>query len=192
MRKKQSKKSYIHGQNIQNMITYTQTYLSPLGEILLASDGTHLTGLWFKGQKYEGSTLNGTLQTKAVPALQDTERWLDHYFNGKQPDFLPPLRLQGTTFRRDVWQLLLHIPYGQFTTYRELSARLAAQRGATSFSAQAIGGAIGHNPISIIVPCHRVIGADGSLKGYAGGLDRKERLLRLEGCEMPLSPGRKK
>ena len=151
-------------------------YASPLGPILLAADETGLTGLWFEGQKYFPSFLGVDYQEKETPILTETVRWLDVYFSGKDPGFLPPLHPQGSPFRQAVWNILLTIPRGQTMTYGEIARRLGVR------SAQAVGGAVGHNPISILIPCHRVVGSDGSLTGYAGGLDRKTRLLQLEGA----------
>lgn len=151
-------------------------YASPLGPILLAADETGLTGLWFEGQKYFPSFLGVDYQEKETPVLTETARWLDVYFSGKDPDILPPLHPQGSPFRQAVWNILLTIPRGQTMTYGEIARRLGVH------SAQAVGGAVGHNPISILIPCHRVVGSDGSLTGYAGGFDRKTRLLQLEGA----------
>lgn len=151
-------------------------YASPLGPILLAADETGLTGLWFEGQKYFPSFLGVEYQEKETPVLTETVRWLDVYFSGKDPGFLPPLHPQGSPFRQTVWDILLTIPRGQTMTYGEIARRLGVR------SAQAVGGAVGHNPISILIPCHRVVGSDGSLTGYAGGFDRKTRLLQLEGA----------
>ena len=151
-------------------------YASPLGPILLAADETGLTGLWFEGQKYFPSFLGVDYQEKETPVLTETVRWLDVYFSGKDPGFLPPLHPQGSPFRQTVWDILLTIPRGQTITYGEIARRLGVR------SAQAVGGAVGHNPISILIPCHRVVGSDGSLTGYAGGFDRKTRLLQLEGA----------
>lgn len=151
-------------------------YASPLGPILLAADETGLTGLWFEAQKYFPSFLGVDYQEKETPVLTETVRWLDVYFSRKDPGFLPPLHPQGSPFRQTVWDILLTIPRGQTMTYGEIARRLGVH------SAQAVGGAVGHNPISILIPCHRVVGSDGSLTGYAGGLDRKTRLLQLEGA----------
>ena len=151
-------------------------YASPLGPILLAADETGLTGLWFEGQKYFPSFLGVDYQEKETPVLTETARWLDVYFSGKDPDILPPLHPQGSPFRQTVWDILLTIPRGQTMTYGEIARRLGVH------SAQAVGGAVGHNPISILIPCHRVVGSDGNLTGYAGGFDRKTRLLQLEGA----------
>lgn len=157
------------------MEDYIAHYSSPLGSMTLASDGTALTGLWFNGQKYFADTLK-EVQTlnPNLPVFDLTRQWLDIYFSGKEPTFTPPLLLQGSPFRKQVWQLLLEIPYGRTMTYGELARKLQCK------SAQAVGGAVGHNPISLIIPCHRVIGADGSLTGYAGGVERKASLLKLE------------
>ena len=119
-------------------------------------------------------------ETERPSVLEETSGWLDIYFSGREPDFTPPLHLTGSDFRLAVWNLLLQIPYGQTITYKELAARIAEQRGLETMSAQAVGGAVGHNPISIIVPCHRVLGTDGSLTGYSGGIDKKISLLTLE------------
>ena len=151
---------------------FTAHYQSPLGEILLAADEVGLTGLWFDRAKYYAAGLAPQSTECETPPLTEAKRWLDVYFSGKMPDFMPPLHLIGSDFRRRVWKRLLEIPYGQTTTYGALLGDGA--------SARAVGGAVGRNPISIIVPCHRVIGADGSLTGYAGGVDRKIRLLALE------------
>lgn len=159
---------------------YTCSYSSPLGKITLASDGATLIGLWFDGQKYFGATLPPTHAEKNLPVFDQTARWLDIYFRGQEPDFTPPLTLSGTPFRRAVAEILLTVPYGKTITYGEIAARIARQQGAKAMSAQAVGGAVGHNPISIIVPCHRVVAGDGSLTGYAGGIQRKRRLLELE------------
>ena len=154
---------------------FSSHYLSPLGDILLTSDGRALTGLWFYGQKHFPPTFaNEILPSSELPVFSETRRWLDLYFAGKCPDFTPPLAPVGTPFRQKAWATLLDIPYGKTTTYKEIAGRI----GCRSF--QAVGGAVGHNPISIIVPCHRVLGADGALTGYAGGLEKKEWMLRME------------
>ena len=162
-------------------MTYTQHYDSPLGVILLAADEEGLTGLWFDGQKYFARTLPKEYAESETPVLREAKRWLDIYFSGREPDFMPPLRPVGSAFQQAVWALLLEIPYGQTVTYGQLAKRLAAQRGLVQLSAQAVGGAVGHNPISVIIPCHRVLGAKNQLTGYAGGLDVKTFLLKLEG-----------
>ena len=163
---------------------YTRHYDSPLGSITLASDGDALTGLWFDGQKYYADTLNAEHQEKPLPIFEDAARWLDTYFSGKAPDFTPRLSMRTTTFRKAVWEILLTIPYGQTMTYGQIAQRVAGQMGLKQMSAQAVGGAVGHNSISLIIPCHRVVGADGSLTGYAGGIDKKLRLLQMEKANM--------
>ena len=159
---------------------YFYRYASPLGGITLAGDGEALTGLWFEGGKYCGADFAAWWEEKELPLFQTTVHWLDEYFCGKEPAFVPPLRLEGTSFQKAVWQLLLAVPYGSTCTYGDLAVQLARQRGLTRMAAQAVGGAVGRNPIALIVPCHRVIGADGSLTGYAGGLEKKRYLLELE------------
>lgn len=158
-------------------------YSSPLGDMLLAADEEGLIGAWFEGQKYYASTLPPDVSNRFCPILSSAVAWLDVYFAGVAPNFLPPLHLKGTPFRRAVWELLLTVPYGQTTTYGALAQKLS-ESGNNTMSFQAVGGAVGRNPISILIPCHRVIGADGSLTGYAAGLDKKLRLLKLEGVDV--------
>ena len=164
---------------------YIRSYASPLGNITLACDGSALTGLWFDSQRFSRDTLSSSLRKSDVPVLDLTVRWLDEYFSGSEPTFLPPLNLRGTPFRQRVWHMLLTVRYGQTVTYGDLAKRISEETGVPRMSAQAVGGAVGRNPISIIVPCHRVIGADGSLTGYAGGLGVKRQLLALEGIRLP-------
>lgn len=162
-------------------LEYTYHYTSPLGNITLSSNGTALTGLWFDGQKYECATLSPLHEEKFLPIFQQTCDWLDLYFSGKIPEFTPLLSMKNASpFRKAVWEILLSIPYGQTMTYGEIARIIASKKGTASMSAQAVGGAVGHNPISLIIPCHRVIGTNGSLTGYAGGLDRKLQLLHME------------
>ena len=161
---------------------YAAAYSSPLGEILLAADEVGLTGLWFAGAKYAPQDLAWENGAGENDPLIQAKRWLDVYFSGREPDFTPPLHMVGTPFQLAVWELLRGIPSGGTTTYGALAVQLARQRGLERMSAQAVGGAVGHNKISLIVPCHRVVGADGSLTGYAGGVDKKTALLRLEGA----------
>ena len=142
-------------------MTAWQSYASPVGELLLAADEEGLTGLWLAGEKYFPGVPEDAPQE--TPVLEETKRWLDIYFAGREPDFLPPLHLAGSPFRQEVWALLRQIPYGETTTYRALAEAVARKRGLRQMSAQAVGGAVGHNPISIIVPCHRVVGSGGSL-----------------------------
>lgn len=155
-------------------------YDSPLGGITLASDGEALTGLRFDGQKNYGESGCSARKQQALPVFSAAVRWLDLYFAGNIPGFTPPLDPAGTKFQKEVWEILLSIPYGTTVSYGEIAAVLAKRTGRTAMSAQAVGGAVGRNPVAIIIPCHRVIGADGSLTGYAAGLDKKEKLLLLE------------
>ena len=161
-------------------MTYIHYYDSPLGRLLLAADDTGLTGLWIDGAKYFATGLPATRDERKTPAIAEACRWLDTYFAGQIPDFTPPLHLCGSKFSMTVWERLLEIPYGQTVTYGEISRDIAAARGLGHMSAQAVGSAVGHNPVSIIVPCHRVVGIGGKLTGYAGGLARKSALLRAE------------
>ncbi len=162
------------------MMFYTFRYRSPLGSIILAGDGEALTGLWFDGQKYVPRSIISESTEAEVPDFTQTVKWLDIYFSGIAPDFTLPIRLNTTPFRRAVYEILLTIQFGQTMTYGGIADIIAEQKGIARMSAQAVGGAVGHNPIAIIIPCHRVLGADGSLTGYAGGPDRKAALLRLE------------
>lgn len=150
---------------------YLRQYDSPMGQLTLISNGRALTGLRFGGQCHNA----------ALPVFTDTCRWLDIYFAGLDPGFLPQLAPEGTPFRREVWDLLLGIPFGETTSYGALAAKIASKLGKDKMSAQAIGGAVGHNPIPIIIPCHRVIAADGSIGGFSAGIERKAWLLRHEG-----------
>ena len=159
---------------------YTSVYSSELGDILLAADEIGLTGLWFFGQSYFADTLPTEQIAQETPILAQAREWLDEYFSGKEPDFTPTLHPIGSPFRQAVWKLLLQIPYGQTTTYGEIARQLEKLQNRPHMSAQAVGGAVGHNGISIIIPCHRVVGTKGSLTGYAGGLDKKRALLELE------------
>lgn len=163
---------------------YVSYYKSPIGDITMASYGDSLCGLWFDGQKYFASTVKGETEDKILPVFQQTKKWLDIYFSGNEPDFTPKLSLDGSKFRKAVWDILLKIPYGSVMTYGEIAKILAKQRGISRMSAQAVGGAVGHNPVSIIVPCHRVVGTNGNLTGYAGGIDKKISLLKLEKTDM--------
>ena len=158
---------------------YIMKYSSPLGMLTLASDGESIVGLWLEGQKYFAATLGGELREEKLPVFERARAWLDVYFSGSEPDFNLPLAPIGSEFRRAVWEELLHIPYGETVSYGEIARRLENQSGRKT-SARAVGGAVGHNPISIMIPCHRVVGANGSLTGYAGGVDKKIKLLEIE------------
>lgn len=161
-------------------MSFTYHYDSPLGGITLAATGDGLCGLWFDGQKYFGHGLTGEAIEKETPLLLQTRQWLDIYFSGRQPDFCPPLQPSGTYFQQVVWQILSAIPYGETRTYKEIAMETACRLGRPHMAAQAVGNAIGHNPISILIPCHRILGSDGSLTGYAGGIPRKQSLLDIE------------
>ena len=166
---------------------YRTYYLSPLGKMLLAADDIGLVGAWFEGQKYFGEFpghMDFSFEENENHILKDALRWLDIYFSGKEPDFTPTLSMKTTEFRKKVWKILLTIPYGKTMTYGEIAERIAKDSGKAKMSAQAVGGAVGHNSISLIIPCHRVIGANGSLTGYAGGIEKKKKLLELEKADM--------
>ena len=161
-------------------IEYWTRLPSPLGTLTLGASEAGLAGLWMEGQKNHPRDLPGA-EAPELPLFAETARWLALYFSGQKPDFLPPLAPEGTPFQQAVWALLREIPYGQTVSYGELARRLALRNPSGRVSARAVGGAVGRNPVSILIPCHRVIGADGRLTGYDGGLDRKRQLLTLEG-----------
>jgi methylated-DNA-[protein]-cysteine S-methyltransferase len=165
---------------------YSTRHAFPLGSITLASDGENIVGLWIDGQKYFAATVKDGLEEKSgLPVFARAKRWLDAYFTGKKPVISGlPLAPTGGEFRKAVWNLLCEIPYGQCTTYGEIAKKMAARMKKKSMSSQAVGVAVGHNPISIIIPCHRVVGSNGSLTGYAGGIGKKVKLLELEGVDM--------
>lgn len=164
---------------------YVSHYESPLGAMTMASDSEHLTGLWFDGQKYDRSTISDEAVVQPLlPVFTQTARWLDTYFGGTDPGFTPPISVEGSDFKKMVTAIMLSIPFGATSTYARIAAEVARRTGRTHMSAQAVGGAVGRNPIVLIVPCHRVLASDGSLRGYAGGVDRKERLLQMEGVNM--------
>ena len=164
---------------------YVSHYESPLGAMTMASDGEHLTGLWFDGQKYDRSTISDEAALEPdLPVFTQTTQWLDSYFGGTDPGFTPPIRVEGSDFKRMVTSIMLSIPFGATSTYARIATEVARRTGRRHMSAQAVGGAVGHNPIALIVPCHRVLASDGGLRGYAGGVDRKEWLLKMEGVNM--------
>ena len=168
---------------------YTMYDGSPLGPILLAADEIGLTGLWLEGQKCfaayraeeDTQTIGDEYGNRELPVFQAAKRWLDIYFSGQEPNVEVPIHLIGTDFQKEVWKILCEIPYGQTITYGQIARQIAERRDKKTMSAQAVGGAVGRNPISVIVPCHRVVGSDGSMTGYAGGIDKKMFLLELEG-----------
>ena len=153
---------------------------SPLGEVRLRSDGEALIGLWFVGQVNDAKDIDDIERKKDLPIFGQVESWLESYFSGKQTSITIPLQPKGTSFQQRVWQILQEIPYGETMTYGEIAQRIAKEKGDETFSAQAVGQAVGKNPISILIPCHRVLGKNGALTGYAGGVHRKEQLLRIE------------
>ena len=159
---------------------FVHHYCSPLGQITMASDGTALTGLWFTGQKYSADRPDTETEQAALPVFDQTDHWLDIYFGGREPDFTPALMMRAASFRKAVWEILLTIPFGHTMTYGEIAVRIAHEKGLPCMSAQAVGGAVGHNPIALIIPCHRVVGSNGRLTGYAAGIDKKAWLLTLE------------
>ena len=163
---------------------YLYKYSSPLGGITLECEGSALTGLWFDGQKHFAAAPDAREADGSLPAFEQAARWLDIYFGGRDPGFFPKTAPEGTPFQAAVWEILLTVPYGETVTYGEIARRIAEKTGLSRMSARAVGGAVGRNPISLIIPCHRVVGAGGKLTGYAGGIDRKEKLLALEkaGC----------
>lgn len=166
---------------------HTWSYDSPLGPITLAARENALTGLWFEGQAHYARGLAPAHEERYLPVFAETERWLELYFCGRQPGFTPPLLLQGTPFQQTVWGLLLQIPYGHTETYGALAKKTALLLHKTAMSAQAVGNAVARNPVSLIVPCHRVVGAGGTLTGYAGGPEKKAFLLGLERSGAPIT-----
>ena len=159
---------------------FIHKYESPFGAITLACSDDALTGLWFDGQKHFGSTLSAQPEERMTPVFEMAEKWLDIYFSGEDPGFTPPLELRGMPFQRKVWDILITIPFGETVTYGQIAHMLAESEGMAKMSARAVGSAVGRNPVLLIVPCHRVIGVDGSLTGYAAGTEIKKKLLEME------------
>jgi len=167
---------------------FSTTYLTPVARITLACDGEgkNLVGLWTEGQKYHGDTIPEAMIVRDdMPIFKDAKKWIDRYFSGEKPKIselaLAPI---GGAFRQEVWRILCEIPYGEVITYGSIAQKIAVKMGRKSMSSQAVGGAVGHNPISIIIPCHRVVGSNGSLTGFSGGIQMKIKLLELEGVDM--------
>jgi methylated-DNA-[protein]-cysteine S-methyltransferase len=158
---------------------------SPVGALTVSSDGKNICGLWIGGQKYFAKTLGNDVVEQNLPVFENLRKWLDIYFSGKEPDFMPPLMPKGSPFQNSIWNKLCKIPYGKTTSYGELAQQFELENKDRHTSPRAIGGAVGHNPISILIPCHRVLGKNGSLTGYAGGLAAKIKLLNLEGIAIP-------
>ena len=165
---------------------YTQNINSPIGTLIVSSDGTSITGLWIEGQKYFAKTLEKEALEKNLPIFERVREWFDVYFSGKRPDFMPSLMPKGSLFQKSIWNALCKIPYGQTTTYGRIADECKYADNNKPTSARAVGGAVGRNPISILIPCHRVVGKNNDLTGYAGGLHRKQALLKLEGIEYNL------
>jgi methylated-DNA-[protein]-cysteine S-methyltransferase len=163
---------------------YIQKMKSPVGILTVSSDGQNICGLWIEGQKYFAKTLDEDVLEQNLPVFEDTRKWLDSYFSGREPEFMPPLMPQGSLFQKSVWHCLRTIPYGKTTTYGELARQFERENKGKRTSARAAGGAVGHNPISILIPCHRVIGKNGDPTGYAGGIAVKIKLLKLEGINI--------
>ena len=159
-------------------------YTSPIGDILLASRNKKLIGVWFEGQKYYLANVSDEIIEKDDETLIKAKKWLDTYFSGEKP-LINELDLDpaGTDFRKEVWNILCEIPYGKTTTYKAIADQIAKKRGIEKMSAQAVGGAVGRNPISIIIPCHRVVGVNGNLTGFSGGIQMKQQLLQHEGVD---------
>ncbi len=165
---------------------YSTKYSSPVGKITLACDENNIVGLWMDGQKYYGDTIPEKMVEKDdLPLFKAAKKWLDRYFKGEKPNISElPLAPIGGEFRQDVWQILCEIPYGEVITYNDIAKKMAVKRNKQRMSCQAVGGAVGHNPISVIIPCHRVVGSNGSLTGFSGGINKKIKLLELEGVDM--------
>jgi methylated-DNA-[protein]-cysteine S-methyltransferase len=170
----------------EKIMIYSTHYSSPIGSILLSAGGEKLVGLWIEGQKYFGDTVEEVMtENPNLSVFTAAKRWLDRYFAGQKPCISDlPLAPNGGAFRMAVWDILCEIPYGEVITYGDIAKKMAMKMNKASMSSQAVGGAVGHNPISIIIPCHRVVGSNGSLTGYAGGLDKKIKLLEHEGVDM--------
>ena len=161
-------------------MNYKYTYESPLGTMIMLGTLSYLTDLFFIDEAHAPSYDDAEYIEQLTGPFEVTIMWLNQYFNGKKPFITPPIQLEGTEFRKSVWSILQTIPYGETITYGDIGKQIAQEQGKEKFSAQAVGGAVGHNPISIIVPCHRVIGSNGQLTGYAGGIERKKYMLDLE------------
>jgi len=162
---------------------YVHNIKSPVGKLTLSSDGDNISGLWIEGQKYFACNLEKDALKQNLPVFENAEKWLDIYFSGTEPDFMPPLMPRGSQFQKSIWDLLRKIPYGKTISYGEIASRFEAKNKGRRTSARAVGTAVGRNPISILIPCHRVIGKNGDLTGYAGGIPKKIKLLKIEGAD---------
>ena len=165
-------------------MNYYIEYQAPIGDLLIISDGENIIWLGVSGQKYAENVLQDSVLNSNLQIFADVRQWLDLYFSGVEPPFAIPLAPTGTLFRRAVWDILCEIPYGEVLTYGDIAKKIAKQQGKERMSAQAVGGAVGHNPISILIPCHRVVGAGGNLTGFASGMEKKIKLLGLEHIDM--------
>lgn len=165
-------------------IEYIYKYNSQIGMLTVSSDGENITGLYIKNIRYSVNAKIIEAGSNDLPVFEKTREWFECYFSGREPDFMPPVKTKGTEFRQSVWKIISEIPYGEVITYGDIAKRIAMQLGKSKMSSQAVGGAVGSNPVSIIIPCHRVVGANGNLTGYSGGLDIKVRLMQLEGMDM--------
>ena len=163
---------------------YIHKIKSPVGILTVSSDGKSISGLWIEGQKYFAKTLGKDILEQNLSIFEVVQNWLAIYFSGREPDFMPPLMPKGTPYQKSVWDALCKIPYGQTTTYGKLAKQFEVQNDGRHSSARAIGSAVGHNPVSILIPCHRVIGQNGNPTGYAGGIDKKAKLLKMEGINI--------
>ncbi|MDR2065807.1 MAG: methylated-DNA--[protein]-cysteine S-methyltransferase [Prevotellaceae bacterium] len=163
---------------------YIQKIKSPVGILTVSGDSKNISGLWIEKQKYFAGTLGKNVSERNLPVFEDVQRWLDIYFSGKEPDFMPPLMPEGSPFQKSVWNILRKIPYGQTTTYGEIAKQFEMENKYVRTSARAVGNAVSHNPVSILIPCHRVVGKNGGLTGYAGGIDTKLKLLQMEGVNI--------
>jgi methylated-DNA-[protein]-cysteine S-methyltransferase len=163
---------------------YIHKIKSPVGILTVSSDGQNVSGLWIEGQKYFTKTLEKDFSEESLPIFENVRKWLNIYFSGKEPDFMPPLMPKGSLFQKLIWNNLCKIPYRKTTTYGELALQFELENKGKHTSARAVGGAVGHNPISILIPCHRVIGKNGNPTGYAGGITTKIKLLELEGIDI--------
>ncbi|MDR0303489.1 MAG: methylated-DNA--[protein]-cysteine S-methyltransferase [Chitinispirillales bacterium] len=163
---------------------YVHNIRSPIGTLTVSSDGCNVSGLWIEGQKYFARGLGNDVFEQKLPIFEEVQKWLDIYFSGNEPNFMPALMPEGSLFQKSIWNILCTIPYGQTTTYGEIAKRFEAGNNGKRTSARAVGNAVGHNPVSILIPCHRVIGKNGDITGYAGGVSKKLQLLRTERIEI--------
>jgi methylated-DNA-[protein]-cysteine S-methyltransferase len=186
MSKSLGKQSILGAQNSKKneFMEYIRKMTTPVGILTVSSDGQNIYGLWIEGQKHFAKTLGKNVSEQNLPVFENVQEWLDIYFSGKEPDFMPPLMPRGSPFQKSIWNILCKIPYGKTTTYGELAKQFERENNGKHTSARTVGGAVGHNPVSLFIPCHRVIGKNGNLTGYAGGIATKIKLLKLEGVNI--------